>query len=209
MNSEFKFKVKRKRPEEIYDKVSDYFRGEILSNYAKSKSLMRIQEKITVRALELLELKEKNLLILDAGSGPGFTSIFLKKVGFQVVALDIISDFLYFYDINEFNPIIADMCFFPFQKNTFDAIISISALQWIYRDINNERMRKKLIQLAKDIEQILKPGSKAIFQFYPKNNLIMEAVGKIFANNTTLNGHFIIDNPNNPKKRRIFVLLHK
>ena len=94
MNSEFKFEVKRKRPEEIYEKVSDYFKGEILSNYAKSKSLMRIQEKITARALELLELKDKNLLILDAGSGPGFTSIYLQEVGYQVVALDIISDFL-------------------------------------------------------------------------------------------------------------------
>ena len=209
MNSEFNFEIKRKRPEEIYEKVSDYFRGEVLSKYAKSKSLMRIQEKITARALELLELKDKNLLILDAGSGPGFTSIYLQEVGYQVVALDIIPDFLYFYDIKELNPILSDMCFFPFQKNTFDAIISISALQWIYRDLNNEIRRNKLIQLAKNTEKILKPSSKAIFQFYPKNNLIMEAVGKIFAENTNLNGRFIIDNPDNPKKRRIFILLNK
>lgn len=209
MNSKFKFEVKRKRPEEIYEKVSDYFSGKVLSNYAKSKSLMRIQEKITERALELLELKDKNLLILDAGSGPGFTSIYLQEVGYQVVALDIIPDFLYFYDIKELNPILSDMCFLPFQKNTFDAIISISALQWIYRDLNNEIRRNKLIQLAKNTEKILKPNSKAIFQFYPKNNLIMEAVGKIFAENTNLSGHFIIDNPDNPKKRRIFILLSK
>lgn len=209
MNSDFNFEIKRKRPEEIYEKVSDYFKGEVLSNYAKSKSLMRIQEKITARALELLELKDKNLLILDAGSGPGFTSIYLQEVGYQVVALDIIPDFLYFYDIKEINPVIADMCFFPFQSNTFDAIISISAIQWIYRDLIDEKMRNKLILLAKDIEMLLKPGSKAIFQFYPKNSMIMEAVGKIFANNTTLNGHFIIDNPNNPKKRKIFLLLKK
>ncbi len=209
MNSEFKFEVKRKRPEEIYDKVSDYFRGEVLSYYAKSKSLMRIQERITERALELLDLKEKKLLILDAGSGPGFASIYLREIGYQVVALDIISNFLYFYDIKELNPIISDMCFLPFQKNTFDAIISISALQWIYRDLNNEIMGNKLIHLAKNTEKILKPRSKAIFQFYPKNNLIMEAVGKIFAENTNLNGRFIIDNPENPKKRRIFILLNK
>ena len=209
MKSEFNFDIKRKRPEEIYEKVSDYFRGEVLSYYAKSKSLMRIQERITERALELLELKEKKLLILDAGSGPGFASIYLREIGYQVVALDIISNFLYFYDIKELNPIISDMCFLPFQKNTFDAIISISALQWIYRDLNNEIMRNRLIQLAKNTEKILKPRSKAIFQFYPKNNLIMEAVGKIFAENTNLNGRFIIDNPDNPKRRRIFILLNK
>jgi len=209
MNSDFNFEIKRKRPEEIYDKVSDYFRGEVLSDYAKSKSLMRIQEKITARALELLELKNKNLLILDAGSGPGFTSIYLQDFGYQVIALDIISNFLYFYDIKDLNPIIADMCFLPFKKNTFDAIISISALQWIYRDLNNEIMRNKLIDLAKITEIVLKSGSKAIFQFYPKNNLIMEAVGNIFSENTDLNGHFIIDNPNNPKKRKIFIVLKK
>ena len=209
MNSEFNFEIKGKRPEEIYEKVSDYFKGEVLSYYAKSKSLMRIQERITERALELLDLKEKKLLILDAGSGPGFASIYLREIGYQVIALDIISNFLYFYDIKELNPIISDMCFMPFQKNTFDAIISISALQWIYRDLNNEIMRNKLIHLAKNTEKILKPRSKAIFQFYPKNNLIMEAVGKIFSENTNLKGQFIIDNPDNPKKRRIFILLNK
>ena len=209
MKSEFNFDIKRKRPEEIYEKVSDYFRSDVLSKYAKSKSLMRIQEKITTRALELLELKEKNLLILDAGSGPGFASIYLENFGYQVVALDIISDFQYFYNIKEINPIIADMCFLPFQKNSFDAIISISALQWIYRDLNNKVMRNNLIKLAKDIEEVLKPASKAIFQFYPRNNFIMEGVGKIFDENTNLDGRFIIDNPNNPKKRRIFVLLYK
>ncbi len=209
MNSDFNFEIKRKRPEEIYEKVSDYFRSEVLSNYAKSKSLMRIQEKITARALELLELKEKKLFILDAGSGPGFASIYLQEVGYQVVALDIISEFLYFYDIKELNPIVADMCLLPFKKECFDAIISISALQWIYRDLNDESMRNRLILLAKDIEMLLKPGSKAIFQFYPKNSMIMKAIGKIFANNTKLNGHFIIDNPNKPKKRKVFILLKK
>ncbi len=207
MKSDFNFNIKKKRPEEMYEKVSDYFKGDILSNYAKSKSMMRIQEKITIRALEILELKKKDLLILDAGCGPGFTSIYLKKIGYNVVALDIISEFLYFYDIKELNPLIADMSFFPFQSNIYDAIISISALQWIYRDLDNERMQINLINLAKNINNILKPKAKAIFQFYPQNNLIMEAIGRIIAKNTRLHGTFMIDNPNNPKKRRIFLLL--
>ena len=209
MKDSYHFEVKRKRPEELFDKVSDYFKEDILKNYARSKSLMHIQEKITIRSLELLDLRLKSGLILDAGCGPGFTSTYLKEIGYNVVALDIISEFLYFYDIKDLNPLAADMCFLPFQPNIFDAIISISALQWIFRDKSNDLMKLKLIYLSKNIEKVLKPKSKAIFQFYPKNNLIMKEIGKILIKNTNLRGTFIIDNPNNKKKRKIFLLLNK
>ena len=45
--------------------------------------------------------------------------------------------------------------------------------------------------------------------FYIKTDLIMKEIGKIFADNTNLEGNFIIDNPNNPKKRRIYLCLSK
>lgn len=209
MNDDYHFVVKKKRPEEQYENVIDYFQGDILTNYAKSKSIMRIQEKITIRAMEILDLKTNEKLILDAGCGPGFASIYLEQIGYKVVALDIISEFLYFYNIKELNPVVADLCLLPFKANTFNAIISISALQWIYKEINNKAMQLSLINLAMSIEKILKPKSKAIFQFYPKDNLIMETIGKFFTEKTNLKGKFIIDNPKNPKKRRIFLLLYK
>ena len=209
MNKSYRFEVKKKRPEEIYNSVRDYFKGQFLVNYAKSKSLMRIQEKITIRTLEILDLEQKKMLILDAGCGPGFASVYLKEQGYNVVALDIISKFLYVYDIKELNPLAADMCFLPFQPNIFDAIISISALQWIYRNGNNENMKLNLISLSKQIENVLKPRAKAVFQFYPKGNSIMEEIGKIFALYTNLSGNFIIDNPDNAKKRKIFLILIK
>ncbi|TFG26940.1 MAG: hypothetical protein EU532_08660, partial [Promethearchaeota archaeon] len=59
MNDKYRFDIKKKRPEEIYDSVQDYFKGKVLESYAQSKSLMRIQEKITIRALEILDLEEK------------------------------------------------------------------------------------------------------------------------------------------------------
>jgi len=209
LDREFNFSVKRKRPEEEYEKVSDYFKGIVLEQYAKSKTLMRIQEKITIRALELLDLKKKEALILDAGCGPGFAATYLKEVGYRIVALDLISEFLKFYEINDINPINSDMCFTPFKPNTFDAIISISALQWVFRDINNKKMRFLLKNLSKSFFHILKPNSRIVFQFYPKSNLLMESVGKIIANNTEFTGNFVIDNPNHNKKRKVFLLLDK
>lgn len=209
MKNNFSFNVKRKRPEEIYEKVSDYYKGNVLTQYARSKSMMRIQEKITIRALEILDLKSKNKLILDAGCGSGFSSFYLIAIGYRVVALDILSEFLNFYDNRQINPVVADMCMPPFKSNSFDGIISISTIQWIFRDINDKKMKKNLRSLALNFFHILKPGSKAVFQFYPKNNFIMDYIGKIFVESTSFTGNFIIDNPSRPKKRRIFLLLTK
>ena len=94
MNKEYSFNIKRKRPEDLFENVSDYFNAETLTNYAESKSIMRTQKKITIRALELLELKNNCSLILDAGCGPGFAASYLKELGYEIVALDIISEFL-------------------------------------------------------------------------------------------------------------------
>lgn len=209
MNEDYYFNVKKKRPEEIYEKVSDYFKGDILRAYANSKNIMRIQEKITIRALELLDLKKNEALILDAGCGAGFAAVYLNEIGYRSVALDIIGNFLKYYDISFLNPINADMCFTPFKPNTFDAIISISALQWVFRDINDKIMHILLKKLSKSFFHILKPNSRVIFQFYPKNKVLMETIGKIIAVNTGFTGNFIIDNPNQPKKRKIFLLLDK
>lgn len=209
MSNNYNFNVKRKRPEEIYSDVMDYFKGDVLKQYASSKSMMKTQEKITIRALELLNLERENALILDAGSGPGFASMYLNEIGYKTVAIDLISSFLNYYNIRELNPINSDMCYPPFKPNIFDAIISISALQWIYRDINNEKMNNVLRNLSKAFFQILKPNSRVIIQLYPKNKKILENIGKIIAESTAFSGNFIIDNPNSLRKRKIYLLLNK
>lgn len=209
MNEDYSFRVQRERPEDIYDSVFDYFKEENLENYAFSKSMQKIQTEITIRALEILDLQKKNALILDAGCGPGFASFYLRELGFKIVALDIISDFLFFYNLTDLNPIVADMCYTPFKPETFDAIISISALQWIYRDISDEVMERNFTNLITSFYEILKYGSKTVFQFYPKNDIILNNIKNIISRETEFQGGFIIYNPENPKKRRIFLELIK
>ena len=209
MNDDYIFDVKRNRPEELYSNVADYYDEETLSWYATSKSIMKTQEKITIRALELLNPGDKKGIILDCGCGPGFSTIYLNELGYKTVAIDIIASFLSFYNIRELNPINADMCFPPFIENCFDAIISISALQWIYRDTNDQKMEANIIHLFKAFYSILKKESKAVIQFYPKNSAIMEEIGTLVSANTKFEGNFVIDNPNSPKKRKIYLILHK
>jgi len=209
LSDDYFFNIKRKRPEELYKSALEYFKDETLSSYAKSKSIMRTQRKITLRALEILELKKNHCLILDAGCGPGFVAVYLNELGHKTIALDIVFNFLKYYNIRELNPILSDMCYIPFQPNSFDAIVSISALQWIYKDLNSKKMRINLISLFKSFYAILKPKSKAVFQFYPKSKVILDSIGKIIAENTNFNGNFIIDNPDSPKKRKIYLFLKK
>ena len=209
MNKEYSFNIKRKRPEDLFENASDYFNAETLTNYAESKSIMRTQKKITIRALELLELKNNSSLILDAGCGPGFAAAYLNENGYKTVAIDIISEFLKFYDIEYLNPVQADMCFPPFKPYSFDSIISISALQWIIRDVKSERERLVLTNLFVSFYQILKPESNMVIQFYPKSTIIMDYIAEIVNTKTIFKGNFIIDNPDNPKKRKIFLLLKK
>ncbi len=170
--------------------------------------MMRIQEKITLRALEIINIQPEEL-ILDAGSGCGFSSIVLNELGFDVVSLDIIRKLLYCYQVPELNPILADMCLTPFRDDTFGAIISISALQWIYSDLHNPNMENNIINLINSFYRILKPNGKVIFQFYPKNSEFMEIIGVIFKKNNLFTGNYIIDNIKNPKKRKIFLFLKK
>jgi len=209
LSDDYFFNIKRKRPEELYENALEYFKDETLSSYAKSKSIMRTQRKITLRALEIMELKKSHCLILDAGCGPGFVANYLRELGHKTIALDFISSFLKFYDIKELNPILSDMCFPPFQSNSFDAIISISALQWIYKDLNIKKMRLNLTSLFKSFYTILKPKGKAVFQFYPKSKVILDNIGNIIDKNTNFNGNFTIDNPDSPKKRKIYLFLIK
>ncbi len=209
MDKEFGFNVKRERPEEEYEHVWDYFKGERLERYARSKGIQRIQTKIAARALELLDLPKKDALLLDAGCGPGFASFFLREMGYHVVSIDIISHFLYYYDFRDISRLVGDMCQLPFKPNMFDGGISISALQWIYRDIASERMESNLIDLLRSFYTVLKSGSKILFQFYPKNENVLINMKRIVNQYSKFGGGFHIDHPENPKKRRIFLELQK
>jgi len=206
--TDYNFNIKTKRPEEIYQDVFEYYKDNNIIKYSTSKSMMRIQEKITLRALEISSIQPKEL-ILDAGSGCGFSSIVLNELGFKVISIDIVEKLLKFYKVPELNPILADMCLTPFRDETFGAIISISALQWIYTDLHNPDMENDLNNLINFFYRILKPNGKIIIQFYPKNIVIMERIGSLFKKNDFFSGSFIVDNIENPKKRKIFLFLKK
>jgi 18S rRNA (guanine1575-N7)-methyltransferase len=209
LSFDYKFHVKKERPEDIFTDVREYYKNDRLFNYANSKNMKKIQERITNRVVELLAFEDSDKLILDAGCGPGFASSYLHHHGYKLVSLDLISSFLNVYDITDVNPICGDMCFLPFKPNIFDGIISISALQWVYRENYKKLGKLRLIELVKSFYLVLKRKGVIIVQFYPKSTKILEEIGSIFVKHAPFEGGYIIDNQNNPKKRKIFIKLIK
>jgi len=96
-----------------------------------------------------------------------------------------------------------------FRHRSFDLILSISAIQWVLAEKNESKRVKHLKKIADQCNLILKPKGKIIFQFYPKSDISMHEIGRIFNSTGQFNGNFIIDNPENPKKRKIFLYLEK
>lgn len=58
----------------------------------------------------------------------------------------------------------------PFRPATFDACISISALQWLcYSNTKAQIPKKRLTRFFSSLYQVLRRGGRAVLQFYPEN----------------------------------------
>lgn len=98
----------------------------------------------------------KNAVVCDLGSGQGLTSVFLaKEYGFTVYAADLWSDPAEnrkFFDSmgvspDKLIPVKADATDLPFEKDFFDAIVSIDSYNYFGRD--ESFLDKKLLPFVK------------------------------------------------------------
>lgn len=95
----------------------------------------------------------------------------------------------------------------PFRPATFDACISISALQWLcYSNANGQVPRKRLLRFFSSLYQVLRRGGRAVLQFYPETAeqaiLISECAAKVgFA------GGIVVDYPNSAKAKKHYLVL--
>ncbi len=169
---------------------------------------MRTQVKITERVLKLAQI-EPPAQILDLGMGCGFASAHLRFQGYRTVGIDLNHLFLTYYKIPELNPIQSDMRTFSFKPNSFDAIISISAIQWILAERKFKRRRRYIQEVFQSCADCLKSHGKVIMQFYPKSDEAMKEFGGIVSDLNYFDGNFVVDNAHSPKKRKIFLLLEK
>lgn len=95
----------------------------------------------------------------------------------------------------------------PFRPATFDACISISALQWLcYSNSSQQNPRRRLTRFFSSLYTVLKRGGRAVLQFYPETAeqaiLICET-----ATACGFSGGVVVDYPNSAKAKKHYLVL--
>jgi 18S rRNA (guanine1575-N7)-methyltransferase len=135
---------------------------------------------MTLRALELLNLRSPSL-ILDVGCGSGLSGEILSNVVPEAggphmwIGMDISPSML---DIALQREVEGDLFLadigqgIPFRPGTFDAAISISAIQWLCNaETTGVSPEGRLRRFFEGLYASLRRGGRAVCQFYPKNDL--------------------------------------
>jgi 18S rRNA (guanine1575-N7)-methyltransferase len=146
--------------------------------YTTSSRIQNIQASMTNRALELLDLDSPSM-ILDIGCGSGLSGEILTAVkpedgGPHIwVGMDISASML---DIALQRDVEGDLMLadigqgVPFRAGSFDAAISISAIQWLCNaESSDVSATGRLSRFFNGLYASLKRGGRAVCQFYPKN----------------------------------------
>lgn len=182
--------------------------------YTTSSRIQNIQATMTRRALELLELKSPSL-ILDVGCGSGLSGEMLTAelpedggphtwIGMDVspsmldVALqrDVEGD-LMLADIGQG---------VPFRAGTFDAAISISAIQWLCNaESSDTSPQGRLSRFFNGLYASLRRGGRAVCQFYPKNDTQRDMIAGA-AKRAGFGAGLLEDDPDTKNKKVYLVL---
>ncbi|KAI0147677.1 S-adenosyl-L-methionine-dependent methyltransferase [Xylariaceae sp. FL1272] len=166
------------RPEDTLSADIHYNDSEA-RKYTTSSRIQNIQASMTERALDLLDLKSPSL-ILDVGCGSGLSGEILSAVppeegGPHVwIGMDIAASML---DVALQRDVEGDLMLadigqgVPFRAGTFDAAISISAIQWLCNAESSDLSPTgRLSRFFNGLYASLKRGGRAVCQFYPKND---------------------------------------
>jgi 18S rRNA (guanine1575-N7)-methyltransferase len=170
------------RPEDLLP-PDLYYNDTASAKYTTSSRIQAIQSSMTHRALDLLDLATPSL-ILDIGCGSGLSGEILSEEGHIWVGMDISPSML---DIAlqredvEGDLFLADMGQgIPFRAGSFDAAVSISAVQWLCNaESTGVSPEGRLRRFFDGLYASLKRGGRAALQLYPKNeaqrNMISQA----------------------------------
>ena len=162
------------RPEDLLP--PDLYYNDVASaKYTTSSRIQAIQSSMTHRALELLDLTSPSF-VLDIGCGSGLSGEILSQEGHMWVGMDISPSML---DIALQRETVEGVLFLadmgqgvPFRAGSFDAAISISAVQWLCNaESSGVSPEGRLRRFFEGLYASLRRGGRAVLQFYPKNEV--------------------------------------
>jgi ubiquinone/menaquinone biosynthesis C-methylase UbiE len=94
------------------------------------------------------------------------------------------------------------------EKNYFDLIISVSALQWVISNKEEMEIKNIIKKIGKDMFNLLSKTGVCVIQFYPKDENIFEIVASAFER-CNFNVSKFIYNEKSIKKRKFILILNK
>eukprot|EP00455_Lapot_gusevi_P039793 TRINITY_DN4474_c0_g4_i2.p1 TRINITY_DN4474_c0_g4~~TRINITY_DN4474_c0_g4_i2.p1 ORF type:complete len:305 (+),score=72.12 TRINITY_DN4474_c0_g4_i2:33-917(+) len=197
------------RPEHIAP-PEIYYNDTEAKKYAGNSRIIEIQTAMSERAIELLNLPNHPCYILDIGCGSGLSGEVLSDQGHTWVGVDISASMLGVAVSREvegdlFNHDMGQGLFF--RAGTFDAAISISAVQWLCnQDQAHHNVQRRLRKFFQSLYKCLVRGGKAVIQFYPENGQQMEMISSA-AMISGFSGGFVVDYPNSTKAKKYFLCL--
>ncbi|KAF2405531.1 S-adenosyl-L-methionine-dependent methyltransferase [Trichodelitschia bisporula] len=165
------------RPEDILP-PDLYYNEPTSKKYTTNSRIRTIQASMTHRALSLLSLTTPSL-VLDIGAGSGLSGQILSSVPTSAggphtwIGLDISASMLAVALEREVEGdlLLADAGQgLGFRAGTFDAAISISAVQWLCNaESSEETAPQRLKRFFDSLYVSLKRGGRAVCQFYPRD----------------------------------------
>jgi len=200
-------------PEEEYEDPNDFYTKEEAERYDQSSGMRKTQEEITSILLALLDtqpnLEDK---ILDIGCGTGFSLTYLKSLGYKnLVGIDPAKEMINLANKKELNVFMGgffDLNKLPLEKNSFDLIISVSALQWVISNKEEMEIKNIIKKIGKDMFNLLSKTGVCVIQFYPKDINIFEMVASAFERCNFSVSKFVY-NEKSIKKRKFILVLNK
>jgi len=187
----------------------DFF-GNNANEYEQNKNLKKLQYTSAIRALELLTENKsfkKTCRVLDIGCGTGWSMEVFIENGFKnVIGIDLSENMLEIAKSKNLEVYQADILKeLPFSNHHFDAIISISVINFIIENVKRpEQLLTNCNIVSKELYRILKQNGRAVIQFH-KNKSLETALINAF-NAKHFSGYLVIDDQNLRKERRFFVL---
>lgn len=186
--------------------VLDDYMGEKAQVYEQRRGLKRIKTMTTARALELLDLEKKSF-ILDIGCGTGWSTEIIKNEGHIVIGLDLSKDMIKLAQKKGIDTILADMRYIGIKSNYLDGSISISALNFVAENSKTKKeIKNNYTKVASEIFRILKPGGKAIFEYYPQSDIELKISTQVFSS-VGFQGGLVIDGVGTRKEQKFLVLV--
>lgn len=186
-----------------------FYNDEEAGKYTENTRVQQIQAEMTLRALELLNIP-KGQFVLDIGCGSGLSGEILTEEGQYWIGMDIAASMLgQALDREvEGDLFLADMgAGVPFRAGTFDAAISISAIQWLCNaDTSDANPKKRLQRFFQTLYASLKRGGKAVCQFYPSDQKQIDQITHA-AKLTGFSGGLVIDNESSKRNKKYYLVL--